>query len=773
MRYSWVGFAAVALAVHLQDAFVNDWYLPHLGTARKVSAIGALLFLWLSESSRIAKVIDNKVAYSVPVDGKDFQIVGDYLVVPKDDSISVYELDSGIYIDTYPFENRPLDFAATALQLYVKDDSNKVYVIDGKAEFVGEYSGKLRVTSTGSEDFVAAVDNSVHSITHPTRRIFKNIGLQSESDDFTEYAFLAHLDGDDLVISNKEEVLRVRVSAKSIEVFNLGLKSYVVAVGSEISLFDVTDFLQTLDTDTLTRVEIQRKGELKEVKAAGTDVLFLFTSDAELFIETFSENHIRHYSHPLAESVPLGKAVLVDLPPSVAALKKAHELYHDGYEQLLKRFTKRVRQHLSDLGRALLTKLESEEHVDPFGIEKLLVYYDEKTGKLVGRNTAFGHVAWELSLKGDFVDLVAVKSTTYVVFKHAIVTVNTDGETKTTNYEQEIQRVTVVDDEVVPVDSSLSRENHYILEKEGDTLHGFKLQNGLVPTWLFSKGEILAYSQNEVLTSAPGIKRHDRLVLYKYLNPNLVVVLTKTDKLNVHFLDGITGSVLYSGSHNDTGIDFSSVQLVQRDNWAVYTYHHQSPKVEQKIVVVDLFGEEPRDKSAFDVELPSVVSKAFLFPERILKLASTSSKFGITIKSVIALTESGSLHSLPKFLLNSRRVEGPITQQDMEDDFHMTPYEPTIARNTYQVLNHKHQLIVAPGSQILVAPTELESTAVLCFVNAENEFCTRVQPLLSYDLLSRNFDKVTLVLTIAALLAAYVVLLPFVQAKKLNAKWVD
>ncbi|GEQ67367.1 hypothetical protein JCM33374_g1031 [Metschnikowia sp. JCM 33374] len=282
------------------------------------------------------------------------------------------------------------------------------------------------------------------------------------------------------------------------------------------------------------------------------------------------------------------------------------------------------------------------------------------------------------------------------------------------------------------------------------------------------------------MTTAGGIARYDRSVLYKYLNPNLVSIISKgKDTLSLSLVDGITGAVIHTQQHSGETIDIDSICIIQNDNWVVYSMYVTSPVSEQRIVVIDLF-QESKDvsgapKTSFKTANVTASTNSFIYPEKILSLASTDTKFGITVKSIIALTESGSLVEIPKYLLNSRRVDGrKMTTNDQMDDFGMLPYEPVIHHNTFKILNHKNKLHISKNNnKILLSPTDLESTSVVCFVNEFNEFCTVVQPSSSYDLLKSEFDKPKLILTIVALLAAYIITKPFVDSKKLNSKWVD
>lgn len=71
---------------------------------------------------------------------------------------------------------------------------------------------------------------------------------------------------------------------------------------------------------------------------------------------------------------------------------------------------------------------------------------------------------------------------------------------------------------------------------------------------------------------------------------------------------------------------------------------------------------------------------------------------------------------------------------------------------------------------IATSPALLESTS-LVFAYGLDLFLTRVAPSGTFDVLSENFNKVQLVLTISALAVAIMVTKPMVHRKRLREKW--
>jgi hypothetical protein len=77
---------------------------------------------------------------------------------------------------------------------------------------------------------------------------------------------------------------------------------------------------------------------------------------------------------------------------------------------------------------------------------------------------------------------------------------------------------------------------------------------------------------------------------------------------------------------------------------------------------------------------------------------------------------------------------------------------------------------VAHVERIVTAPALLESTS-LVFAYGLDLFFTRVAPSNTFDVLSENFNKLQLVLTVSGLAVAIMVTKPMVGRKLLREKW--
>ncbi|PPQ68257.1 hypothetical protein CVT25_005326 [Psilocybe cyanescens] len=90
--------------------------------------------------------------------------------------------------------------------------------------------------------------------------------------------------------------------------------------------------------------------------------------------------------------------------------------------------------------------------------------------------------------------------------------------------------------------------------------------------------------------------------------------------------------------------------------------------------------------------------------------------------------------------------------------------------SSYNRGNQFANLKVANVQKIITSPALLGST-LLVFAYGLDMFLTRVAPSNTFDVLSENFNKVQLVLTVTGLLAAILITRLMVKRKNLKEKW--
>lgn len=726
---AWVQLAlwALATAVTVENAFIRDRLRLNYGKIEKVGFVSSSTMYGLSTNGNLYQFDKNGV-HNVLQIGKygltDIHVLLNHVVLFSSEKTDVTILDrvSGATIDTVTLEDPPREFRTKGgAEILIKDKSGKNTIWTPKSPTVAPKSEILS-------------DITVHASNEQVRAIVK-----STSRSFT--VEVAHLQERELYEENGVPFLLViGQTDKQITYHAVNLNS-----GEQASFsVNVIDFSP-------------------------------------------------------------GKAVLSFFPTDPLKLDKAHLIQEAEHNpSVLLRWLLRLVGHLSALGRFFVETLkmpvsslnfESVEH----DLQGLLVMYDEESGYLSGRNSRTGEDLWQSasSYKHHLVDLVTSGENVVVVLDElwmlletregkiiaegkfpsppdAVMVLGEKGDVIAARYGDSFQ---------ILVGHEPEEETQYVSRRVGNTIQGYVAQDGaLIPTWKLEEEEVLAVALNgNAPTQAVGISQHDRSVLYTFLNPNLVAVISRVPGgFKATFLDSVVGNVLLVQRHENVTFDAESFRVAVVDNWVVYSYLVVSPKVEQRVTVVDLFtnselavkGKVSVFESSLRVE--SVTSQTFVFGEKIVAMASTFTRFGITVKSALFLTESGSLVEVPKYVLNSRRIRGrKMTQQDFESDFRMMPYEPIILKDDMKVLNHGYKLQPSANTQILVQPTEYESSAVVCLINKYNDFCTVVQPSMSFDLLGRGFDKFKLILTILALVLAVVITQPLVASRKLKNKWVD
>lgn len=726
---AWVQLAlwALATAVTVENAFIRDRMRLNYGKIEKVGFGSSSTVYGLSGNGNLYQ-FDKDGVHNVLQIGKygmsDIHVLPNNIVLfsPGKTDVTILDRASGATIDTVSLEHPPREFRAKGgIEILIKDQSGKNIIWTPES-----------VDAASKSDILA--DITVHASNEQVRALVK-----STSKTFT-------VDVTDV---------------QDRELYEENGEPYLLVIGS------------TEQQITYHSVNL-KSGEQKSFSVA-------------------------------VEDLSPGKAVLADFPTDPLKLDKAHLIQEAEHNpSVLLRWLLRLVGHLSALGRVCVETLKQPVSSLDFesvahDLQGLLVVYDEVTGYLRARNSRTGEDIWQStnSYKSHLVDIVISGENVVVVFDELWLLVEIRdgkiiGEGKFSSPPEAVMYLGEKGDVVaarfgesyqILVGQEAEEETQYISRRVGDTIQGYIAQNReLIPTWKLEEEEVLAVALNgNTPTQAVGISQHDRSVLYTFLNPNLVAVISRVSGgFKATFLDSVVGNVLLVQRHDNVTFDAESFRVTVVDNWVVYSYLVVSPKVEQRVTVVDLFtnsllavkGKVSILESAPRVE--SVTSETFVFGEKIVSMASTFTRFGITVKSILFLTESGSLVEIPKYVLNSRRIRGrKMTQQDFESDFRMMPYEPIILKDDMKVLNHGFKLQPSANTQILVHPTEYESSAVVCLTNKYNDFCTVVQPSMSFDLLGSGFDKFKLILTILALGIAAAITQPLVASRKLKNKWVD
>ncbi|KAH8102954.1 hypothetical protein BXZ70DRAFT_889895 [Cristinia sonorae] len=281
----------------------------------------------------------------------------------------------------------------------------------------------------------------------------------------------------------------------------------------------------------------------------------------------------------------------------------------------------------------------------------------------------------------------------------------------------------------------------------------------------------------------------NRTTLYKYLNPNALVVLTgtttaaKVKSCSVYVIDASKGSILYHSVIPPLLSGECDVKAVFTENWLVYHYYDSETgpgdqTKSHRIVSVEFYeGNKGDDKtSSSDLSSYSNAStsvyhfeQGYIFPRGISAMATTSTKYGISVKDILVATDNGQIVSIPRRFIDPRRPKRKVTAEEQEE--WLMTYDSLLPDDPRRALSHKYQILNA--RQILTSPSLLESTSLIFTYGPLDLFSTRSSPSGTFDVLSEDFNKVQLVLTVLGLLGAILVSRPMVGRKKVKERWYE
>ncbi|XP_008550454.1 ER membrane protein complex subunit 1 [Microplitis demolitor] len=262
----------------------------------------------------------------------------------------------------------------------------------------------------------------------------------------------------------------------------------------------------------------------------------------------------------------------------------------------------------------------------------------------------------------------------------------------------------------------------------------------------------------------------DRSVLYKYINPNLVAILTQgvgnthKNTLNLYLLDVVSGAMIFSIVHKRVRGPF---HIVHSENWLIYSYYNDKSR-RTEIATLELYeGKVQSNTTVFSslttTRLPLVERQAFIFPATIESMQETITEKGITSKHILVSLANGGILELPWMLVDPRR---PINPELREEG--VIPYMPEIPIQMDAIINYNQSVFRVSG--IYTSPSGLESTC-LVFAHGIDLFYTRVAPSKTFDVLKEDFDYYLIILVLAGLLVASYITKKLASQKAQKQAW--
>ncbi|KAF1988908.1 DUF1620-domain-containing protein [Aulographum hederae CBS 113979] len=282
----------------------------------------------------------------------------------------------------------------------------------------------------------------------------------------------------------------------------------------------------------------------------------------------------------------------------------------------------------------------------------------------------------------------------------------------------------------------------------------------------------------------------DRNVLYKFLNPNLVLIITVVDASRtaaVYLLDSTSGEILYSETHAQVDTSRKITGAVS-ENWFSYSLALDSTSLSDsssngyQLVIAELYesaiandrgplGATENYSSinpTLESQKPYVISQSYHISEEISQMRVTQTKQGITSKQLlVTLPRSNSVVGIPRQVLDPRRPVGrdPNATEVTEG---LMRYMPVLEFDPKWYLNHRREVIGV--EEIITSPANVESTS-LVFAYGLDIFGTRVSPSFTFDILGKDFNKLQMSATVVALFFGVLVVAPLVRRKQINSRW--
>jgi outer membrane protein assembly factor BamB len=448
---------------------------------------------------------------------------------------------------------------------------------------------------------------------------------------------------------------------------------------------------------------------------------------------------------------------------------------------------------------------------DNFGFRKLIILATER-GRLFALDSANqGSIVWSIKafelpvgekwdVKGIFVDNARGHVTVRGSKGEYIIIKTMDGATVEIvpqTLQTQIQSTALIDTpsgklllpvnaggQIGPLEKNVAPKHEIVVQGKDNEINGLKYEtNGgnaiPVTVWTFkpASGErILSVTARPFHDPVASIGRalSDRTVLYKYLNPNTILITAVSDKAataTFYLLDSVSGDVLYSVTNE--GVDITEpITSALTENWFVYSLWSDIsssaalPSAKGYQIIITELYESPlaNDRGplgsasnfsslepapTFEAPtLPHVITQSFLIPGPISHMAITQTRQGITSRQLLAFIPTyNSIIGLPRNLLDPRRPVGrKLTNDDMAEG--LVAYSPVIEFDPRMMISHMREVVGV--RDIIAAPALLESTS-LVFAYGVDVFGTRVTPSLAFDLLGKGFNRIALVGTVVAL----------------------
>lgn len=326
---------------------------------------------------------------------------------------------------------------------------------------------------------------------------------------------------------------------------------------------------------------------------------------------------------------------------------------------------------------------------------------------------------------------------------------------------------------IFTAEKGTSELNGFLVKLNGDQLQTQSIWNARLSGHNAEHQIIAVASKNPIeRVHSQGRVLNDRSVMYKYMNPNLVAVVTQAIDsihkyvMNVHLIDVVSGQVVFSMTHRKVR---GPLHIVHSENWLAYIYYNDKVR-RTEITTIELYESKTQTNSTAwsslsAPTLPLVERQSYIIPTPVETLKETITERGITNKHVLIGTSSGAIVEIPWILLDPRR---PVTMPNQAREEGSIPYIPELPLSTENIINYNQT--IARIKNIFTAPSGLESTCLVVATGLDL-FVTRVSPSKTFDLLKEDFDYFLITIVLIALTTGSLVVKHLSARKILKQAW--
>jgi hypothetical protein len=253
----------------------------------------------------------------------------------------------------------------------------------------------------------------------------------------------------------------------------------------------------------------------------------------------------------------------------------------------------------------------------------------------------------------------------------------------------------------------------------------------------------------------------ENFVLLSYWNP----VSKRAEILTIGLYDGVIGKTDYLpfASKPNVGSREHDEKATLKQARAAGTVQVSVDDDDEKAVLL---------RSSYMTSIPLVMQRTYLLPRKVMDIAHTLSRHGLTNKNILLTFESGEVYSLDFRILHPRRpISDPTASEREEGLMRYGPIFPFLPQMTLTMENNLRPTGRYP-TKTLSAPSYLESAALVFVYGPHNDVLfTSVTPSQGFDTLSATFDYTALVGLISLLFVAVMILRRMHRKTTLKRMW--